>query len=65
MMTLHPKILEKNGNKEFVILSFEEFQSIQDELQDYEDLKLLRQAKQAEHNVDGLSLAEAQALFDV
>ncbi|MDA3798349.1 MAG: type II toxin-antitoxin system Phd/YefM family antitoxin [Kiritimatiellae bacterium] len=65
MITIHPKILEKNGIKEFVVISFEEFQKIQDELQDYEDLKLLRKAKHAEHDINGMTLAEAREKFDV
>jgi PHD/YefM family antitoxin component YafN of YafNO toxin-antitoxin module len=58
-MELHPKILEKDGKKEFVILSYEEFERIESELSDYEDLRDLREAKQAEQN------AETQSLPDV
>jgi len=65
MITIHPKILEKNGVKEFVVISFEEFQKLQDELQDYEDLKLLRKAKYEEHDISGMTLAEARNEFDL
>lgn len=47
-MELHPKILEKNGRKEFVILPYEEFEQIEQELSDYHDLLELREAKEAE-----------------
>jgi PHD/YefM family antitoxin component YafN of YafNO toxin-antitoxin module len=59
-MELHPKILEKDGKKEFVILSYEEFERIESELSDYEDLRDLREAKQAEQNADTRSLADVR-----
>lgn len=45
MMDLNPQILEKDGNKEFVILPYEEFLKMQEELENYEDLRILREAK--------------------
>ncbi len=45
-MTLHPQIIEKEGKKEFVILPYEEFIAIKEELENYEDLKDLREAKE-------------------
>jgi PHD/YefM family antitoxin component YafN of YafNO toxin-antitoxin module len=44
-MTLHPQIIEKDGRKEFVVLPYEEFLHLQEELQDYHDLLKLRQEK--------------------
>ena len=41
---------EIDGNKEFAILPYEEFKQMQDELVDYEDLRLLRDAKEKEVN---------------
>lgn len=49
-MELHPKILEKDGKKEFVILPYEEFERIEQELSDYNDLRELREARHAEIN---------------
>lgn len=60
MIILKPKILEKDGKKEFVILTYEEFVKIQEELQDYEDLKELRKAKQEEANAPTIDLKEAK-----
>ena len=60
MITVHPNILEKNGKKEFAVLPFEEFLQIQEELLDFEDLKDLREAKNIEQNVKGLSFSEAK-----
>jgi PHD/YefM family antitoxin component YafN of YafNO toxin-antitoxin module len=45
-MTLHPQIIEKEGKKEYVILPYEEFVFIQDELDDFTDLKELRAEKE-------------------
>jgi PHD/YefM family antitoxin component YafN of YafNO toxin-antitoxin module len=48
MVTIHPNILERDGKKAFVILPYEEFLMIEEELQEYEDLKELRAAKAEE-----------------
>ena len=45
---MRPVILEKNGKKEFVILSYEEFLRLQEIAEDYEALKALREAKKGE-----------------
>jgi len=57
MLTLHPKILEKDGKKEFAIIPYEEFQKIQEELEDFEDLRILREAKIEESNCSTISLS--------
>ena len=48
MMTLHAQIIKKNGKKEYAVLPYKEFLKIQEELEDYEDLRCLREAKEAE-----------------
>lgn len=58
-MELHPQILEKDGKKEFVILTYEEYERIAETLADYDDLRELREAKNLEHD------AETQSLKDV
>ena len=45
-MTIHPQVIEKEGKKEFVVLPYEEFIQIQESLEDFEDLKALREAKE-------------------
>jgi hypothetical protein len=45
MLALHPNILEKNGIQEFVVLPYDEFLKVKEQLQDFEDLKDLRPAK--------------------
>ena len=47
-MSIHPQIIEKAGKKEFVVLPYEEFIEIQQLLEDYEDLQILR-SEQASH----------------
>lgn len=49
-MTIHPQIIEKEGKKEFVIISYEEFLKIQDALNDLDDLKELREEKERSKN---------------
>jgi PHD/YefM family antitoxin component YafN of YafNO toxin-antitoxin module len=44
-MPIHPQIIEKDGRKEFVVLPYEEFLQLQEELEDYHDLLRLRQEK--------------------
>ena len=44
-MSIHPQVIVKEGRKEFVVLPYEEFLSIQEALESYEDLKDLRAAK--------------------
>jgi len=56
-MTLHPQILEKEGKKEFVVLPYEEFVQLQEEIEAYEDLKDLRLAKETEQHAPSVSLA--------
>ena len=59
-MDLNPQVLEKDGKKEFVVLSYEEFLKIQEELENYEDLRILREAKQMEGNAPTISLQDAK-----
>ena len=43
-MSIHPQIIEKDGNKEFVVLPYAEYLFLQEELEDYHDLQTLREA---------------------
>lgn len=44
-MSIHPQIIERDGKKEFAVLPYEEFLRIKEELEDFEDLKTLRDEK--------------------
>ena len=65
MISIHPNILEKDGIKEFAVLPYDEFLKIREDLEDYEDLKLLRQAKSEEADSPSISIREARATFKV
>ena len=60
MITIRPKILEKDGKKVFVVLTYDEFIKIQEELEDYDDLKELRKSKQEEANLPTVDLKKAK-----
>lgn len=59
-LKLHPEILTKNGQKEFAILPYEEFVTLQERLADAEDVLELRKAKRAEGKKKSIPLAEAK-----
>ena len=65
MVTLHVKVLEKNGKKEFVILPYEEFIQLQDEIDDYEALKVLRETKSTEKDASNISLNVVRKELDI
>ena len=60
MMKFHANILKKNGEKEFVVIPYEEFVKIQEELDDYESLKALREAKSKEADADTTSFDDVK-----
>lgn len=58
MIELHPEILSKNGKKEFAVLTYEEYETLQAFLEDIEDLIDLRTAKEESKNEQTISLIE-------
>ena len=60
MVTIHPNILERDGRKAFVVLPYEEFVMMEEELQEYEDLKELRAAKSDEANEPSVRLHDVK-----
>lgn len=65
MIDINHQILEKHGKKEFVILSYEDFLKIQEELDDYNDLRMLREAKEKEGDSTTISLEEAKKELNI
>jgi PHD/YefM family antitoxin component YafN of YafNO toxin-antitoxin module len=57
-MTIHPQIIKKEGKNEFVVLPYDEFIKIQDALENYEDLKLLREEKEKSKNQSTIPLGK-------
>ncbi len=55
---LHPEFLCKNGKKELVVLSYDEFLAVEERLQDADDLMTLRQAAASDDGGAGVSLPE-------
>ncbi|NWF91408.1 MAG: type II toxin-antitoxin system Phd/YefM family antitoxin [Syntrophaceae bacterium] len=58
MVTLHAQIIKKNGKKDYVVLPYEEFLKVQEELEDYNDLRSLREAKEMEKDAPTITMAE-------
>ncbi len=65
MLTLHPSILERDGKKAFAVLPYEEFANLQEELDDYEDLKDLRVAKSKEAHAAVDSLRSVRSALQI
>lgn len=63
MIELHPEILEKNGKKEFVILTYEEFVAVQEALEDADDLRDLRAAKLEDAGKAGVNVDEVKKRY--
>jgi hypothetical protein len=58
MATLRAQIIRKKGKNEYAVLPYEEFLRIQEELEDYQDLRCLREAKEAEKDAPTIGIAE-------
>jgi prevent-host-death family protein len=63
MTEFHPNILSKHGKPEFVVLPYEEYESLLEWLTDLEDLLELRRAKQEEQDAPTMSLEEVKQLL--
>jgi hypothetical protein len=60
MITLNAQIITKKGRKEYAVIPYEEFLKVQEELQDYEDLRCLREAKEAEKNAPTIGIEKLE-----
>ena len=65
MIELHPEFLEKNGKKEFVILTFEEYSQLKKVLEDFEDLIELRKIKSEEYDKVPVSLKDVKKELNI
>ena len=65
MLDLHPNILEFEGRKAFVVLPYAEYLEIEEQLQQLEDIRTLRQAKNREADAPTVTLSEARARYDL
>lgn len=58
MGALNVQIIKKNGKKEYAILPYEEFLKVQEELDDLENLRCLRESKKAERDAPTIGVEE-------
>ena len=65
MMKLHVNILKKNGEKEFVVIPYEEFVKVKEQLDDYECLKALREAKSKEAKAKTTSFEKVKKQLNI
>jgi len=60
MTAMKVQIIKKNGKKEYAVMPYEDFLRIQEELDDYENLRCLRDAKKAERDAPTLGLEDVK-----
>ncbi|MEK7263263.1 MAG: type II toxin-antitoxin system Phd/YefM family antitoxin [Bacteroidota bacterium] len=65
MIELHPQIIRKEGKNEFVVLPYQEFEIVQEKLEDMEDLQDLRAAKEQEGAAPTISLEKAKKALGI
>jgi hypothetical protein len=65
MIELHPDYITKEGKREYVILPYEEFSLVKELLQNFEDLRDLRDAKAAEAETPVITLEEVKAKLSI
>ena len=58
MTTLKAQIIKKDGKKEYAVVPYEEFLKVKEELQDYDDLRCLREAKESEKDAPTIGIDE-------
>ncbi len=60
MVTMNAQIIKKKGKNEYAIIPYEEYLRVQEELQNYGDLCLLREAKEAEKDSPAIGISEVK-----
>jgi PHD/YefM family antitoxin component YafN of YafNO toxin-antitoxin module len=58
---LHPQILKRDGKPSFVVLPYEEFLALSDELADLRDSRAIRDAAKADAGKKRLTVEETRA----
>jgi hypothetical protein len=57
-LELHPEFLKKNGRNQFVVLPYDEFVQLQEQLDDLADIRALDEAREKERHLPGIPLSE-------
>lgn len=65
MASLNVQIIKKNGKKEYAVLPYKEFLRVQEELDDYENLRCLRVAKETEQGSATISIEELKKELNI
>ncbi len=65
MLNLKPNILERDGKKSFVVLTYEEFLSIEEALEDADDLQCLKEARAEEWNAPATPLDSVRKTLNI
>jgi hypothetical protein len=63
MVPLHPSFLEYDGKKAFVVLPYDEFQALEEEIETLQDIEALRVAKAEEGDAPTVSHEDVKRLF--
>ncbi len=58
MATLHAQIIKKDGKNQYAVLPYEEFLQVREQLEQFEDLRTLREAKEAEKDAPTIGVDE-------
>lgn len=64
MTVLHPQILKRDGKPSFVVLPYEEYLALSEELADLRDSRAIRAAAKSDRGKKRLSLAEVRARLE-
>ncbi len=62
---LHPEFLTQNGEKQFAVLSYQEYVALQEWLEDAEDLLALRDAQNEAANLPTTNISELEKEFEI
>ena len=60
-MKLNPQLIKSKGKSEFVVLPIEEFEAMTELIEDYEDLRVLRDAKEKSRGQKSIPIKEVIA----
>ena len=63
MLKIKPEYLSKDGRREFVVLSVEDFDKIKEALEDADDLRNLREAKRKNAKLPYFTLEETEQML--
>jgi hypothetical protein len=65
VISINTQVLKKDGKEQFVVLPYEDILKLQEELECYDDLRILREAKKEEQDAPSVSLEEAKKILNI